>query len=255
MIYSIPTYIFKNVYSPTLRPKGVQKPFNLHSSPKCWHDIFNANIYIQKCIFPNPAPEGRTETLQLTFLPQVLAWYIQYQHYIQKCIFPHPAPEGRTETLQLTFIPQVLKLYVGIEYIMPKLGGWMWVGVFQCALRAQGWGIYVSWKYRLVLDILCQHLGAEWSLESFCAPFGRRVGECTFLNIYVGIEYIMPTLGGSMWVVGFLCALRAQGWGIYIFEYIFWYWIYHANTWGKNVSWRVSVRPSGAGLGWVGQTA
>ena len=117
------------------------------------------------------------------------------------------------------------------------------------------WGIYVSWKYRLVLDILCQHLGAEWSLESFCAPFGRRVGECTFLNIYVGIEYIMPTLGGSMWVVGFLCALRAQGWGIYIFEYIFWYWIYHANTWGKNVSWRVSVRPSGAGLGWVGQTA
>jgi len=95
MIYSIPTYIFKNVYSPTLRPKGAQKPSNLHSSPKCWHDIFNANMYILKCIFPIPAPEGRTETLQLTF------------------------------------IPQVLKLYVGIEYIMPKLGGWMWVGVFQ----------------------------------------------------------------------------------------------------------------------------
>ena len=87
MIYSIPTYIYKNVYSPTLRPKGAQKPSNLHSSPKCWHDIFNANMYILKCIFPIPAPEGRTETLQLTF------------------------------------IPQVLKLYVGIEYIMPKLGG------------------------------------------------------------------------------------------------------------------------------------
>ena len=106
MIYSIPTYTFKNVHSPTLRPKGAQKlsnlrsapkcwhnisntnlyfqltyipstlrpkgaqkPFNLHSSPKCWHDIFNANIYIQKCLFSNPAPEGRTETLQLTFLP------------------------------------------------------------------------------------------------------------------------------------------------------------------------------------------
>ena len=41
MIYSIPTYIFQNVYSPTLRPKGAQKPFNLHSSPKCWHDISN----------------------------------------------------------------------------------------------------------------------------------------------------------------------------------------------------------------------
>ena len=87
MIYSIPTYIFKNVHSPTLRPKGAQKPSNLHSSPKCWHDIFNANMYILKCIFPIPAPEGRTETLQLTF------------------------------------IPQVLKLYVGIEYIMPKHGG------------------------------------------------------------------------------------------------------------------------------------
>ena len=32
-------------------------------------------------------------------------------------------------------------------------------------------------------------------------------------------------------------------------EYIVWYWIYHANTWGMNVSWRVSVRPSGAGWG------
>ena len=49
MIYPIPTYIFKNVYSTTLRPKGAQKPYNLHSSPKCWHDIFNTNIYIQIC--------------------------------------------------------------------------------------------------------------------------------------------------------------------------------------------------------------
>ena len=32
-------------------------------------------------------------------------------------------------------------------------------------------------------------------------------------------------------------------------EYICWYWIYHANTWGMNVSWRVSVCPSGTGLG------
>ena len=32
-------------------------------------------------------------------------------------------------------------------------------------------------------------------------------------------------------------------------EYIVWYWIYHANTWGMNVSWRVSVRPLGAGWG------
>ena len=59
----------------------------------------------------------------------------------------------------------------------------------------------------LVLDISCQYLGDECKLEGFCAPFGRRVGECTFLklyssitndlgnicqlNIYVGIGYIM----------------------------------------------------------------
>ena len=52
----------------------------------------------------------------------------------------------------------------------------------------------------LVLDISCQHLGDECKLESFCAPFGRGVGECTFLE-YISVEYIC------------------------------WYWIYHANTW------------------------
>ena len=31
-------------------------------------------------------------------------------------------------------------------------------------------------------------------------------------------------------------------------EYICWYWIYHAKSWGMNVSWTVSVRPSGAGM-------
>merc|ERR1711911_472040 len=32
-------------------------------------------------------------------------------------------------------------------------------------------------------------------------------------------------------------------------EYVCWYWIYHANNWGMNVSWRVSVCPLGTGLG------
>ena len=47
MIYSIPTYILKNVYSPTLRPKGAQKPYNLHSSPKCWSYMLVLNISCQ----------------------------------------------------------------------------------------------------------------------------------------------------------------------------------------------------------------
>merc|ERR1719458_1332122 len=46
-IYPIQIYIFKNVHSPTLCPKGTQKPSKLHLSHKCWHDISNTNIYIQ----------------------------------------------------------------------------------------------------------------------------------------------------------------------------------------------------------------
>ena len=37
------------------------------------------NVHSWPDIFPNPAPEGRTETLQMTYIPQMLAEYIQYQ--------------------------------------------------------------------------------------------------------------------------------------------------------------------------------
>ena len=46
IVYPIRIYISKNVHSPTLCPKGTQKPSNLHSSPKCLHDIANTNIYL-----------------------------------------------------------------------------------------------------------------------------------------------------------------------------------------------------------------
>ena len=46
-IYPIQINSSKIVRSPTLCPKGTQKPSNLHSSPKCRHDISNTNIYIQ----------------------------------------------------------------------------------------------------------------------------------------------------------------------------------------------------------------
>ena len=74
-------------------------------------------------------PEGHKETLQLLFIPQVLAWYIHYQQiystniyfpkYIisPKYIFPHSVPEGHKETLQLTFIPQVLAWYIQYQHI------------------------------------------------------------------------------------------------------------------------------------------
>ena len=77
----------------------------------------------------------------------------------------------------------------------------------------------------LVLDISCQHLGDACKLESFCAPLGHRVGEYTILqNIYLYWIYAAKNLGKIYMSV----------------EYIYW---------GMDVSWRVSVRSSGAVLG------
>ena len=80
-IFNTKIYL-KYIYSPTMRPKGTQKLTNLHSSPQLlawyiqyqhiystdiyspnfWQHMFNTNIYFNKSIFPNTAPEGRTET-------------------------------------------------------------------------------------------------------------------------------------------------------------------------------------------------
>ena len=40
-----------------------------------------------------------------------------------------------------------------------------------------------------------------------------------------------------------------DSWGMYIIKIIYLNWIYSANIWGIYDSWRVSVRPPGAGLG------
>ena len=37
-------------------------------------------------------------------------------------------------------------------------------------------------------------LGAGCKLESFCAPFGVRVGEYKFVAIYICIRYMLPTI-------------------------------------------------------------
>ena len=65
MIYPIPNYIF-----------------NWHIFPKllvAYMQYYHTIVYFKICKLPNPAPEGHTETLQLTFILQVLARYIQYQ--------------------------------------------------------------------------------------------------------------------------------------------------------------------------------
>ena len=85
-----------------------KKPSNLHLSPNCWHGISNINIYIQlnytpqivgslypiqldilqKCTLPNSVHEAHTETLQLTFILQLLAWYIKYQLTYSTVTYP-----------------------------------------------------------------------------------------------------------------------------------------------------------------------
>ena len=37
----------------------------------------------------------------------------------------------------------------------------------------------------MVLNIFCQQLGDICQLEVICAPFGYKVGEYTFCNIYI----------------------------------------------------------------------
>ena len=105
----------------------------------------------------------------------MLAVYIQYQYIsITKC---------------------QLSLLIGIGYILPTFGECTSFGGFLCALRAQGWGIFLVRNVHfliciLVLDINCQHLGNIRHLEGFCAPFGRRVGEYVWSGMYIFLYHI-----------------------------------------------------------------
>ena len=71
-------YISKNVHSLTLCPKGTQKPSNLHSSPKRYHDISNIKIYIPLTYTPHIV--GSIKQTQLTCATQFnnQLWYILY---------------------------------------------------------------------------------------------------------------------------------------------------------------------------------
>ena len=101
MIYSIPTLYSKMYIPPPCARRAHRNPptyihspsvsmiypipnyiFNWHIFPKllvAYMQYYYTIVYFKICKLPNPAPEGRTETLQLTFILQVLARYIQYQ--------------------------------------------------------------------------------------------------------------------------------------------------------------------------------
>ena len=69
------------MYIPQPYPQTLQQSFqviqHIYStyiySQNCLQHISNTDIYFKIYIFPNPAPEERTETTQLTFIPQLLA--------------------------------------------------------------------------------------------------------------------------------------------------------------------------------------
>ena len=69
------------------------------------------------------------------------------------------------------------------------------------------WTWMDGWMYTSVHG---RTLSRDYSLE------GCRVEECTFSYLSTCIGYKLPTFGEYMSVGGFLCALRAQGWEIWV---------------------------------------
>ena len=85
--------IFSKTYITQLCARRAQRnPFNLQSSPKCWHDISNPNIYIP--LTHTPQIVGNTYPIQMSYFRNV--------HYPTLC------PKGTKKPLQFTIIPQVL---------------------------------------------------------------------------------------------------------------------------------------------------
>ena len=156
---------------------------------------------------------------------------ISCQHMGDECkLKSFCAPFGR-RVGECTF----LKLYICIGYMLPTIWGvcvsWIYMLVLDISCQHLGdecklegfcvpfghrvgectisemficignmlptiWGVCISWIYMLVLDISCQHLGDECKLDGFCVPFGHKVGECTFLEMYNCIGYMLPTIWG-----------------------------------------------------------
>ena len=150
---------------------------------KCWQYVSITNIWFQKCTYPNPASKGRTETLQsskcwhdisntniyiqLTFIPQMLAKYIQYKYISQKMYIPQPCAR-RAHRHPPTWI-----------YSANNCGVLFSWGVSVCP-SSTGLDHVHFFRYVFLLDIFCQHLWGVVHLGGVCVPFGHRVGTCTF---------------------------------------------------------------------------
>ena len=85
-------------------------------------------MYITKCTFLNFAPEGRTETLQLTYIPQMLAAYIPCKYIYYQML---PNSWAHRNPLTDTFPP-----IVGMIYPIP---------IYKYNSHVQN--IYLYWMY------------------------------------------------------------------------------------------------------------
>ena len=100
-------------------------------------------------MFPNQAPGGRTDTLELSYIPQMLAEYIQYKYtYSTDIMFRNPAHEGRTNTLQLSFIPQMLAEYIQYKYII--FGSWACIKNSTDIYVLEMLAAYIHYKYLIL---------------------------------------------------------------------------------------------------------
>jgi len=91
-----------------------------------------------------------------------------------------------------------------------------------------------------------------WIMYWYWIYHANTGGRNMSLKLYIPIGLMLPTICGVhvSHIYMLILEICCQQFGEYVsVEYIYWYWIYHANTWAMNVSWRVSVCPSGTGLG------
>ena len=106
-------------------------------------------------------------------------------------------------------------------------------------------------KYIVVLDICGQQFGEHVTVEYICwywiyyaniwgMNVSQRVSVCPS-GTGLGSEHLWEYI----FVLDICCQ---QFWEHVTVENICWYWIFHANIWGMNVSKRVSVCPSDTGL-------
>ena len=82
---------------------------------------------------------------------------------------------------------------------------------------AKNWGIYDSW--RVSVRASGRWVGAHVSVEDiyiylYWIYSANNWGNICQLNLYIGIGYILPTIGGYMPFGGCQCSHREQGWGI-----------------------------------------